>query len=87
LASQSHPNHHVERIEDALRKGNQNQTTTWADCIAWYEDLAQRYPRVLRFSQIGTSDAGVPIHAGVVSSDGVFDRARSRRGPPGLLQQ
>lgn len=54
--------------------GNQNQTTTWAECIAWYEQLAERFPKVLRFSVVGTSDAGVPIHAGVVSSDGVFER-------------
>jgi hypothetical protein len=56
-------------------QGNLNQTTTWADCIAWYHDLARQYPGVLRFEQVGVSDAGVPIHAGVVSSDGVFDRA------------
>lgn len=56
-------------------QGNLNQTTTWADCIAWYHDLARQYPAVLRFEQVGVSDAGVPIHAGVVSSDGVFDRA------------
>ncbi|MEW7850471.1 M14 family zinc carboxypeptidase [Massilia aurea] len=56
-------------------QGNLNQTTTWADCIAWYEDLARQYPAVLRFEKVGVSDAGVPIHAGVVSSDGVFDRA------------
>jgi len=54
--------------------GNQNQTTTHADCIAWYEALAREYPNVLRFGVVGTSDAGVPIHAGVVSSDGVFER-------------
>jgi len=55
-------------------QGNLNQTTTWADCIAWYHDLARQYPAALRFEQVGVSDAGVPIHAGVVSSDGVFDR-------------
>ena len=54
--------------------GNQNQTTTWSDCVAWYEELARRYPSVLRFGVIGTSDAGLPIHAGVVSADGVFGR-------------
>ncbi|QNA91195.1 M14 family metallopeptidase [Massilia sp. Dwa41.01b] len=54
--------------------GNQNQTTTLGECIAWYEDLARRYPNVLRFGVVGTSDAGLPIHAGVVSSDGVFER-------------
>ncbi|MGJ9420068.1 M14 family zinc carboxypeptidase [Massilia sp. CMS3.1] len=54
--------------------GNQNQTTTLGDCIAWYEALARAYPNVLRFGVVGKSDAGVPIHAGVVSSDGVFER-------------
>ncbi|MFK3739578.1 M14 family zinc carboxypeptidase [Massilia sp. TN1-12] len=62
-----------------FEKGNQNQTTTWADCIAWYDDLALQYPNVLRFSVVGTSDAGVPIHAGVVSADGVFERERIKR--------
>ena len=57
-------------------QGNKNQTTTWAACIAWYEELARRYPAILSFSVIGTSDAGFPIHAGVVSADGVFARER-----------
>jgi hypothetical protein len=57
-------------------KGNQNQTTTWSECIAFYEALAQRFPQVLRFEQIGTSDGGIPVHAGVVSADGVHDRAQ-----------
>lgn len=61
-------------LKTPFEKGNQNQTTTWADCIAWYEELARSHPGVLRFGVIGTSDAGVPIHAGVVSADGVFDR-------------
>jgi len=54
--------------------GNQNQTTTWAQCIAFYESLATRFPTVLRFLQIGVSDNGVPMHAGVVTADGVFER-------------
>ena len=62
-----------------FEKGNQNQTTTWADCIAWYEDLARQYPNVLRFGVVGTSDAGVPIHAGVVAADGVFEREQIKR--------
>jgi len=64
-------------------KGNLNQTTTWAECIAWYESLAASYPNVLRFEKVGVSDAGVPIHAGVVSSDGVFEvEAIKRAGRP-----
>jgi hypothetical protein len=66
----------LNALQTPFEKGNQNQTTTWSDCIAWYENLAHQYPQVLRFSVVGTSDAGVPIHAGVVSADGVFDRAQ-----------
>jgi len=66
----------LNALQTPFEQGNQNQTTTWADCIAWYENLAHQYPQVLRFSVVGTSDAGVPIHAGVVSADGVFDRAQ-----------
>jgi hypothetical protein len=55
-------------------KGNHNQTTLWTECIAFYEELAQRFPQVLRFEQIGVSDGGIPMHAGIVSPDGEFDR-------------
>ncbi|WP_374045657.1 M14 family zinc carboxypeptidase [Massilia sp. YIM B04103] len=60
-------------------QGNQNQTTLWADCIAFYEELAKRFPQVLRFEQAGISDAGIPVHVGVVSADGVFDREQIKR--------
>ena len=66
-------------LKTPYEKGNLNQTTTWADCIAWYEELARAYPNVLRFDKVGVSDAGVPIHVGVVSSDGVFDRETIKR--------
>ncbi len=54
--------------------GNQNQTSTWDACIAFYEKLAKDFPQVLHFSQIGVSDNGIPMHAGVVTADAVFDR-------------
>ena len=59
-------------------RGNGNQTTTWAECIAWYQELASRYPGVLSFGVIGTTDAGNPLHGGVISADGVFDRETIR---------
>ena len=59
--------------------GNKNQTTTWLECINFYKELAARFPQWLRFEQIGVSDAGVPIHAGVVSADGVFNREQIKR--------
>jgi hypothetical protein len=60
-------------------KGNRNQTTLWTECIAFYEELARRFPQVLRFGQIGVSDGGIPVHQGVVSADGVFDREEIKR--------
>lgn len=53
--------------------GNQNQTSTWDACIAFYEKLAKDFPQVLYFSQIGVSDNGIPMHAGVITADAVFD--------------
>lgn len=55
--------------------GNQNQTTTWENCIPFYEKLAQDFPQILRLEKIGVSDSGFPIYAGVIAADGVFDRA------------
>lgn len=59
--------------------GNRNQTTSWEACINFYKQLESRYPTVLRFIEIGTSDGGAPIHAGVVTSDGVFDLDEIKR--------
>ncbi len=58
---------------------NHNQTTTWSECIAFYLELARRFPQVFHFEQVGLSDAGVPIHAGVVSADGVFEREQIKQ--------
>jgi hypothetical protein len=62
------------RYPTPFESGNGNQTTTWAECIAFYERLAGQFPGVLRWGEIGVSDTGVPLHAGVVTADGVFDR-------------
>ncbi|QSI31910.1 peptidase M14 [Variovorax sp. RKNM96] len=63
--------------------GNRNQTTTWAECVAFYERLAKDFPSVLRWQQIGTSDNGIPMHAGIVTADAKFDReALQRQGRP-----
>jgi len=59
--------------------GNQNQTTTLAQCVAFYNTLAAHFPSVLRFFQIGTSDGGLPIHAGVVTADGQFECEQIKR--------
>ncbi|MEO8002900.1 MAG: M14 family zinc carboxypeptidase [Arenimonas sp.] len=60
-------------------QGNKNQTTTWQQCISFYEKLAADFPSVLSFKKIGISDAGIPMHAGVITADGVFDREKIKR--------
>jgi Zinc carboxypeptidase len=62
------------RYTTPFEAGNQNQTTTLAQCVAFYQRLANDFPTVLQLFQIGVSDGGVPIHAGVVTADGVFER-------------
>ncbi len=69
----------LNELQTPYEKGNKNQTTTWAECIAFYQELARRFPNVLHFEAIGTSDAGIPIHAGVITADGVHDRAQLKR--------
>ena len=59
--------------------GNQNQTTTWLECITFYQALAARFPQVLQFRQIGLSDNGLPLHVGIVSADGQFEREQIKR--------
>lgn len=61
-----------------FERGNGNQTTTWADCIAFHERLARHFPQWLRFERAGRSDGGLPIHVGVFSADGEFDPASAR---------
>jgi hypothetical protein len=56
-----------------FEQGNSNQTATWSQTVAFYEHLAAAFPQVLRFWQIGTSDNGIPMHAGVITADGVLD--------------
>lgn len=60
-------------------RGNQNQTTTWAECMAFYQTLAEQFPAILRWFQIGESDNGIPLFAGAVTADGVFDREQLKR--------
>lgn len=59
--------------------GNQSQTATWQQCIDFHRSLANAYPDILHFEQIGVSDNGIPMHAGVITADGIFDREQLRR--------
>jgi Zinc carboxypeptidase len=57
-----------------FERGGGHQTTTLNDCHAFYARLEADFPHALKLTTIGHSDAGLPIVAGVITSDGVFDR-------------
>jgi hypothetical protein len=69
----------MQEMLTPYEKGNKNQTTLWTECIAFYEELARRFPNILKFEQAAVSDGGIPLHVGVVSADGVFDREQVKR--------
>ena len=59
--------------------GNRNTTTTLDACIAFYLRLAGEFPQFLRFERIGEADDGLPLYAGVVSTDGNFEPVAIRK--------
>ncbi|QNH60577.1 M14 family metallopeptidase [Hymenobacter sediminicola] len=62
--------------------GNGNTTTTYAECIGFYQKLDAAYPEIT-MREAGFSDNGLPLHEVVVSLDGDADpasvRAKGRR--------
>ncbi len=60
-----------------FEKGNGNTTTTYAECIAYYQRLDKAYPEI-RMREIGGTDAGLPLHEVVVGLDKTFEPAKVR---------
>ena len=65
---------HSTEFVTPYERGNGNQTTTYAQCVSFYQALATAFPTVLSFTQIGVSDNGSPMYGGVVIVDGQLDR-------------
>lgn len=51
---------------------NQNQTATYAEAIAYYQQLAADFPS-MELQVAGSSDAGQPLHLAILSPEQVFD--------------
>ena len=58
-------------------KGNGNQSSSYSECIAWYQQLAAGSAQV-RIDSVGRTDIGQPLHQ-VVISTGTFDPAAARK--------
>ncbi|HET9503277.1 MAG TPA: M14 family metallopeptidase, partial [Hymenobacter sp.] len=63
-------------------------TATYAECVAFYKELAAAYPATVQLHAAGPTDSGQPLHEVVLSADGTFDPAASRaQGRPILFIQ
>ena len=51
---------------------NKTETATYTEAIAYYKNLAQKYPEAKLFTY-GNTDFGIPLHLLVLSKDQVFD--------------
>ena len=70
------------------RDPQHNTTATYAECIAFYQELAAAYPATMQLHEAGPTDSGRPLHEVVLSADGTFGPEASRaKGRPILFIQ
>lgn len=55
-----------------FERGNGNQSTTYEDCIRFYEKLDEQFTTIQMITK-GTTDSGKPLHLVLFSSEGKFD--------------
>jgi len=54
---------------------DKNYTATYAEVMAYYQQLAKKYPTQMKLINYGTTDVGKPLTLVVLSRDKVFDPA------------
>ena len=55
-----------------FEQGNGNQSTTYEECISFYEALDEAYSTI-KMVQKGTTDSGKPLYLVIYSNDGQFE--------------
>ena len=60
-------------------ENNPKTTATYEEVIAFYQSLAAQFPQKMQLTAQGSTDAGLPIHTAIISSDGDFDAVSIRR--------
>ena len=55
-----------------FERGNGNQSTTYEECIAFYEKLDESFANI-QMIQKGTTDSGKPLYLVLFSNEGKFD--------------
>ena len=59
-------------LSTPFERGNGNQSTTYEECIAFYEKLDERFANIQMIHK-GTTDSGKPLHLVIFSREGKFD--------------
>lgn len=60
------------QFQTPFEKGNGNQSTTYAECISFYQNLATTFPTI-QIIEKGLTDSGKPLHIVVFSENKNFD--------------
>ncbi|MDP5028553.1 MAG: hypothetical protein NWQ14_10045, partial [Flavobacterium sp.] len=58
-------------LSTPFERGNGNQSTTYEECIAFYEKLDESFANI-QMIQKGTTDSGKPLFLVLFSSEGKF---------------
>ncbi len=67
-----------QSITTKYEQTHAKETPTYAEAIAWWKMLAEKFPQV-KMLAMGTSDAGFPLNLVIVSNDKDFDFASLRK--------
>ncbi|MDK2771449.1 MAG: hypothetical protein KYX68_04365 [Flavobacterium sp.] len=62
----------AQNLKTPFELGNGNQSTTYAECISFYEKLDHQFETIL-MQKMGLTDSGEPLHIISFSSDKNFD--------------
>ncbi|HEY0273889.1 MAG TPA: M14 family metallopeptidase, partial [Chitinophaga sp.] len=76
LAGCTAPPLRAQDLATVFEKTHGRETVTYAECIQYYQALAQRFPQTMQLRAIGETDAGFPLHLLVYSKDGDFNFAQ-----------
>ena len=68
----------AQKILTPFEKNN-NQTASYTEGVAYYKTLAQKYPKTMKLREVGMTDAGLPLHVAVISTDGTFTPQAARQ--------
>lgn len=76
-----------ERLLTPYERSNQTATATHDEAIAFYRELAARYPRMVKLHSVGKTDVGRDLHLVVINGLGILnpDMARNQGTPVVLI--